>query len=262
VSVILNSKVKDPAPQLSGDVADAAAAAPYPGSYSETTLALLDDAIVPHLETSLSDSLQTIESEPGDAHLASGFQDANATAPATQPTVAVLSPSDIESALASTDFAPSDWIVALGVLALLGGLWMALLYFISGRGWRSFALRYRAPGRPPPRGFLADQVSFGTVLSSYRGVVRVAFLSEGLYLTTTPSFRAFHRPLLIPWDCVKSFKRRRDVANSRYRIEIEDSAGRILLRLPGKIGAHLRTVLPPAADSTSEHAGYASFVIR
>jgi hypothetical protein len=149
-----------------------------------------------------------------------------------------------------------NWVIALGPV-LLVAVWLALLYTISRGGWRRFAARYSTPRRLPSNRFVADEVRFGSVLSPYRRVVRVALSNEGLYLATVPLFRVFHRPLLIPWDCVKSVKRRYGTGNSRYRIEIEDSAGRILLRLPGTIDAQIRMVRP--APSNLSHAGSMPF---
>src|SRR6266513_6220518 len=121
---------------------------------------------------------------------------------------------------------------SIELVLLLGAAWFALLYVISRSGWRRFAARYGATRQLPPDRFVADEVRFGRVLSPYRSVVRVAFSDEGLYLATVLPLRAFHRPLLIPWDRVKSVKCRNRAGTVRYRIEIEDRAGRILLRLP------------------------------
>ena len=243
MSIILDSQDNDTALQLSGAAPIVAEAFPLPESDSEATLALLDRMLVPRIETLPSEIMETFESESLGAALVSALPTAQLLAANTQPTAAVLSPPDPPSPITSTDGASSAWIIALGIPVLLLVLWLALLYFISRRGWRSFAVRYRAP-RLPPLGFLADHVSFGSASSLYRGVVRVAFSTEGLYLATTPSFRAFHAPLLIPWACVRSFKHRRHSVTPRYRIEIEDRAGRISIRLPGKPGTQLRTVLP------------------
>lgn len=241
MSVFLDSQ-DDAALELSGGAPIVPEASPLPEGDPEAARTLLDNMLVPLIETLPSESLETFGSGAGDASLLSVLPNANFVAATTQLTAAVSSASDTSIAMANAD-EHSAWIVALGIPALLLVLWLALLYLIARRGWWSFAVRYRAPRQPPP-GFLADHVSFGSALSSYRGAVRVAFSSEGLYLATIPSFRAFHRPLLIPWDCVRSFKHRRHSATPRYRIEIEDRAGRISMRLNGKIGAHLSTVLP------------------
>jgi len=139
-------------------------------------------------------------------------------------------------------------IEILLLLLLLGAAWFALLYVISRGGWRRFAARYGATQQLPADRFVADEVRFGSLLSPYRSVVRVAFSNEGLYLATVLPFRAFHRPLLIPWKRVKSVKCRNRAGNVRYRIEIEDRAGRILLRLPGTIGPKLQTMRPTTVD--------------
>jgi hypothetical protein len=133
------------------------------------------------------------------------------------------------------------WVLVLGITLIFAAAWVALLYFISRHGWRNFAARYRAGRQAPQDKFIAKDVRFGGVLLSYWRVVRVAFSSEGLHLAPMLPFRAFHDPLLIPWNCVKSIKRRRDGANVRYRVEVEDSVGRIQLRLPGAIGERLST---------------------
>ena len=251
MSVVLDAKINS-ATSLPAVVASM----PTPFLSAELESEAASDSLanqnVPLITAASDANSPTLTIEGGGALFAAATPNPEIVTTMTWPSSPVTTFSAEPSALTTTEGARPDWVVALGAPLFLVAVWLALLYFISRRGWSSFAARYPAPRLLQPDKIVANQVSFGRMLGSYRWVVRIAFCDGGLYLATIPPFRAFHHPLLIPWDRVKSIKHKRS-ASSRYRIEIEDSAGQILLRLPATIGTPLRMVRPVAAKPTAQY---------
>jgi hypothetical protein len=80
---------------------------------------------------------------------------------------------------------------------------------------------------------------FGIIFACYRNVVRVVFTDAGVYFYAMFLFRAFHPPFLVPWQSVKRVEKKEGFFGHRYRLDIEDAAGEIHVRLPGKAGHDL-----------------------
>jgi hypothetical protein len=114
------------------------------------------------------------------------------------------------------------------------GMWLLVSLINSQFGWRSFSSRYPAQSRPPGVAHNSPSSCFG-FLGHYRNVVRVVFTDAGVYFYVVFLFRAFHPPFLVPWDSVKRIEKKDGFFGSYYWLEIENDAGRVRLRLPGKI---------------------------
>jgi len=114
------------------------------------------------------------------------------------------------------------------------GMWIFVNFVISQMGWRSFANRYPAQTRPTGSAYNSPSAWFG-LLGSYRNVVRVIFTDAGVYFYVLFLFRAFHPPFLVPWESVKRVEKLDGFFGRKYSLGIDDPAGKIRLRLPGKI---------------------------
>ena len=147
----------------------------------------------------------------------------------------------VDSAMLEQDMLKLDGaaMVVFLVLILLA-LWSSVTFAASRRGWASFASARSTVSEPPGRRYRAAEASFGGLLGSYRNVVLVTFCSAGMHFRAPWTFRPFHRPFLVPWSSVKAVRRKSARQPSRYRIEIEDAAGKILLRLSGNVAVELR----------------------
>src|SRR4029077_127484 len=81
-------------------------------------------------------------------------------------------------------------------------LWCAIGWMVAQFGWSTLAAKYRTDRQPP-----AEIYSFcsGTInwFANYRGVLKLGFMPEGLYLSVIALFRIGHPPLLIPWSDIK-----------------------------------------------------------
>lgn len=88
------------------------------------------------------------------------------------------------------------WILCL---TLFLATWVSVLWGISFLGgWSRLARHYRAR-RSSPGGLAWQTVQLDRGIA-FRGSVRVAADEQGLYLTVWPIYRAFHPPLMIPWE--------------------------------------------------------------
>ncbi len=153
--------------------------------------------------------------------------------------------------MTTTAGATIDAISALAFAAVVPMLWFAILFIASRNGWRRFAMAFHTRGRPPGRRFRATSARFGSGVAPYVEVVQVTFTAEGLYINPTLPFRVFHRPFLVPWSRIESIKRKDRNFRLRYRITIQDvNAGKLLLRLPGKIASDLAN-----KRALAKHAG-------
>lgn len=82
-------------------------------------------------------------------------------------------------------------------------VWCSALWIIAAvSGWRRLA-RHFAEERP----FLGETLRLGSArfrAANYSGVLTVGADASGLYLVPMRIFRAFHRPLLIPWSEIQT----------------------------------------------------------
>jgi hypothetical protein len=115
------------------------------------------------------------------------------------------------------------------------GMWMFVCFIISQLGWRAFSNRYPAPVRPPGRVYVSSAMWFGNIFASYRNAASVVFTDAGIYFYVLFLFRAFHPPFLVPWESLRHVEKKKGFLRQRYRLDIEDSAGKIHLQLPTTI---------------------------
>jgi hypothetical protein len=114
------------------------------------------------------------------------------------------------------------------------GMWLIVSFVISHLGWRSFSRRYSSQVRPAGIAYNSPSSWFG-ILGHYHNVVRVVFTDTGVYFYVMFLFRAFHPPFLVPWESVKRVEKKDGFFGSYYWLEIANDAGRVRLRLPGRI---------------------------
>ena len=97
---------------------------------------------------------------------------------------------------------PLFWAVGLPLYLVL--LWLLLAAISSVMsGWRGLARFYRFPGGRFSGATWRWQSGALRYWTRYGNVLVVGASPEGLYLSTVFLFRAFHPPLLIPWNEIK-----------------------------------------------------------
>jgi hypothetical protein len=113
------------------------------------------------------------------------------------------------------------------------GMWLLASFLIAQMGWRSFSSKYPIRSRPPGRVYRSPVTTFG-FFSSCGNVIRVIFTDAGIYFYVSFPFRAFHAPFLLPWASVRRVEKKEGFFRRGYLLEIEDTAGKIRVRLPLK----------------------------
>ena len=144
------------------------------------------------------------------------------------------------------------WLAPLAAAGGFVALWLGVSFGISGMGWRAFAMRYPSTSVPSGPFYTAWSARFSSILASYRNVVRVAFLPEGIHFSVFFPFRAGHDPFMLPWSSVKRAEHRQGLIGGRYEIEIDDPAGHISLWLAPAVEADISRHLqsrPPQAHT-------------
>ena len=133
----------------------------------------------------------------------------------------------------------SSLVVAVFFTLTFPAAWLLATFVVSWSGWHKYALRY--PAEAQPRGTVYDSPlsRFGTILATYRNVVRVVFGETGIHFSVRFVFRPFHAPFLVPWSSVQRIEKTSGFFGERYCLEITDSAGRIKVWLPVKAEADL-----------------------
>lgn len=103
---------------------------------------------------------------------------------------------------------PSPFIIIpiiLGFAVVFPLMWMGVVGLISVvGGWSSLAGRYGCA--TPPAGKRRGSVSGLFGMASYKFTLELIVAEEGLYLATQALFRAFHKPLFIPWAEVRDLQ--------------------------------------------------------
>jgi hypothetical protein len=122
------------------------------------------------------------------------------------------------------------WVVAV-VVALLLVVICGAAFAVSRIGWRRFALRYPVERPTPGATFNATLVRFGHPLRSYRDGVRITLGERGLRFSAIRKNRWSQPDFTVPWTSVAAVLRRRAPGGPRYRIVIDDPAGRILVKI-------------------------------
>ena len=83
-------------------------------------------------------------------------------------------------------------------------LWSGIVYMVSqASGWRHLATKYQTS--PLKEGYYGGV--YGRMgIANYNGVLRVAFVEQGMYLHVMPLFKIGHPPLLLPWNQLKNWE--------------------------------------------------------
>lgn len=115
-------------------------------------------------------------------------------------------------------------IIIFAVVALfLCMLYFAICGFTALRGWRGYASRHRGPDAFPAgvRTFAGQSIMIGGKIApaNYRNVVSVGLGGEGIHLRMSSFFRAFHPPLLVPWDAVQNVSQNQAIVGSYTAVE-------------------------------------------
>ena len=130
-------------------------------------------------------------------------------------------------------------IAPLGTLCLLVAGWALVCFVISRLGWAPFARSYASVVKPSGPAFMASQASFGHGFDSYRNVLRVSFMPEGIHVRAIFPFQLGHRPLLLPWQGLESAELERTLFGQRLLIKVRGETGRLSMTLPAAAHAAL-----------------------
>ena len=131
-------------------------------------------------------------------------------------------------------------------------LWFVVGFIVSRMGWHGFAQKYAASVRPPGMSFNCPAASFGSILASYRNVMRVVFSESGVYVYPMILFRVFHQPFLIPWEKVVAMKKKTRFWGDWYELSVRDRNSEIRITLTtGAVKAleSFRKVRPDGTDN-------------
>jgi hypothetical protein len=123
------------------------------------------------------------------------------------------------------------WIVAMVAALLVAAICSAAVFAASRIAWRRFALRYPVERPMAGAAFDASLVRFSHPLRSYRDGVRITLGERGLHFSAIRKDRWSQPDFTVPWTSVAAVLRRRAPGGPRYRIVIDDAAGRILVKL-------------------------------
>src|SRR5579862_4862441 len=136
---------------------------------------------------------------------------------------------------------PLGWVLAITLSLLLVVLCGAALIALSRIGWRRFVRRYPVERPTPGTTFVATLVRFASPLRSYRDSVRVTLGERGLRFSATRKGRWSQPDFTVPWTSVAAVLRRRAPGGPRYRIVIDDAAGRVLVKIHADLSAIVHT---------------------
>jgi hypothetical protein len=127
----------------------------------------------------------------------------------------------------------------LGILCLLAGGWITVCFLISRLGWAPFARSYASSVQPSGPSFTASQASFGHGFDSYRNVLRVTFMPQGIHVRAISLFQVGHRPLLLPWQGLESAEVKRSLFGLHLLIKVRGETGYLNMTLPAGAQASL-----------------------
>jgi hypothetical protein len=92
----------------------------------------------------------------------------------------------------------------LSFVAIFIGLWCLISLVIAQGGWRQLATEYPATNAPEGRRFLAARGWIEPYIARYNYCLNVIPASAGIYIAVQFPYRFAHRPMLIPWSCVRT----------------------------------------------------------
>lgn len=122
-------------------------------------------------------------------------------------------------------------IVLLSIVAFIGFVALVMLLISYIGMWAWLAKWYRFDGVVPITTETHTFVSGFIGRSRYGGVLTVASLPEGLYLSVMPLFRPGHPPLLIPWGDVhvRGYRSMYTLRSSRFVVlQIGEQPNRLI----------------------------------
>jgi len=95
--------------------------------------------------------------------------------------------------------------IILGFAVVFPLMWMGVVGLISVvGGWSTLATRFACAA--PPAGKRRGSASGLLGMASYKFTLELIVAEEGLYLATQALFRAFHKPLFIPWGEIRDLQ--------------------------------------------------------
>jgi hypothetical protein len=169
-------------------------------------------------------------------------------------------PVALQQALAGSDslsHAPAfslAWAAAVVVPLLLIVLCTAAVVLVSRLGWRRFARRYPDTTLTADEtAFTATLVRFFSPLRSRRDSVRVTLSREGLRFANVRPRPWSQAGFAVPWTSVAAVLRRHGPSGPRYRIEIDDPAGRILVKIRADLAPVVREYWKPTESAQTIH---------
>ena len=116
--------------------------------------------------------------------------------------------------------------------------WVLAAFAMSrSGGWTALAERYGTDRPEPPNTRSMQWATFGWL--SYKGVIKVGYSDDGLYLGMMTLFRMFHPPLLIPWSAIRSRTRGRYWMMSVDTLEVGDIRIRLKTQVTDSFVRHL-----------------------
>ena len=146
------------------------------------------------------------------------------------------------------------WLIPLLFAASFAMLWSLVCLALAGSGWRQFAMRYPTQARPSEPSFLARRASFGSLFASYRNIVRLSFLPDGILFGVLFPFRLGHRPFLLPWSSVESAVVRKFWISNYCELKISDPAGRIVAYLTTQAEPAIRRGMASPATGSADRS--------
>jgi len=133
---------------------------------------------------------------------------------------------------------PGVLTLALIPVILVGLLWLTAWT----SGWRALAARYPWDGRGTGPTWRWMSVGFGTLWWYNRGAV-VTATPAGLGIRLFPWLRAFHPPLLLPWERLAQPVVSNFILMRGVELPLVEAGGRVIFKLADY--ERMRPALPP-----------------
>jgi hypothetical protein len=98
---------------------------------------------------------------------------------------------------------------------LFVGMWTLVTFMISKAGWSSLAEKYSHP--EPFIGTRIGLISASINSARYNNSLILKYNEVGMYLKPIILFRAFHKPILIPWNDITKIKSKQ-IIFSKFKV--------------------------------------------
>lgn len=128
----------------------------------------------------------------------------------------------------------------IAAAAVVGSaLYWALICMVLARlgGWRRLAKDYTLTTLPPGEVLTWQSAGFGKI--SYRNVLKVAALPDGLYLAMPLLFAAGHPALVVPWTKISNYHERRILFLDAVEFQIAATDGPVRVQILKKLAERL-----------------------